>query len=99
MHVTLKKQKVKSEKLKRLKTDLHQQSAIGMTSKSYYTDDLNFHQAQGAEGSRIDYVPASNNVNINNDHVVAANPVKAEKGFVLPDLNMMPSEDDFALVA
>ncbi|XP_057503620.1 uncharacterized protein LOC130787252 [Actinidia eriantha] len=97
LHVTLEEQKARSENLKRLKLDLHLQSANEMAATTDELEAANSSQSKLAEASTLDHVPVSPTVTIHAE-CQAPSPCNIEKEvercFVLPDLNMMPGEED-----
>ncbi|CAL5435074.1 unnamed protein product [Camellia sinensis] len=102
LRVTFNEQKARSDHFKRIKLDLHSQSANKMAAAA--ADDLkaaNSHQQPNlTEASTLHHIPASPTITMHGDRP-APDSCKVEKEvetrercFVLPDLNTTPSEED-----
>ncbi|XP_057488202.1 uncharacterized protein LOC130774198 [Actinidia eriantha] len=96
LRVTLKEQKARSENLKRLKLDLHLQSANKMAATTDEMVAVNSSQSKSAEPSTLDHFPVSPTVTFHADCQPSSFNIEkeVERCFVLPDLNMMPAEED-----
>ncbi|XP_052173287.1 uncharacterized protein LOC127788723 isoform X2 [Diospyros lotus] len=100
LRVTLKEQKDRSENLKRLKLDLHIQSAKKRAATSDEPEATNLGQSYLVDVSSLGHVSVLRTITMPAHHQAAApcNVKKEaetrERCFILPDLNAMPSEED-----
>ncbi|CAL5355244.1 unnamed protein product [Camellia sinensis] len=91
---TLEEQKAKSQNLKRLKLDLFSQSANKLAATCDELEAPNSSQPNLAEVSTLDHVSVLLTITSASCKVENKEVETSERCFVLPDLNMMPSEED-----
>ncbi|CAL5431304.1 unnamed protein product [Camellia sinensis] len=91
---TLEEQKAKSQNLKRLKLDLYSQSANKLAATCDELEAPNSSQPNLAEVSTLDHVSVLPTITSASCKVENKEVETSERCFVLPDLNMMPSEED-----
>ncbi|KAF5938339.1 hypothetical protein HYC85_022598 [Camellia sinensis] len=91
---TLEEQKAKSQNLKRLKLDLYSQSANKLAATCNELEAPNSSQPNLAEVSTLDHVSVLPTITSASCKVENKEVETSERCFVLPDLNMMPSEED-----
>ncbi|KAI7994204.1 hypothetical protein LOK49_LG11G01435 [Camellia lanceoleosa] len=91
---TLEEQKAKSQNLKRLKLDLYSQSANKLAATCNVLEAPNSSQPNLAEVSTLDHVSVLPTITSASCKVENKEVETSERCFVLPDLNMMPSEED-----
>ncbi|KAA8521627.1 hypothetical protein F0562_012300 [Nyssa sinensis] len=100
LHVTLKEQRARNENLKRIKLDLHLQSANKTGAVSDEPEDSISSQPNLMEASTLEHVPMLP-THATYDDLPAAETCKVQEDaetrescFIIPDLNMAPFEED-----
>lgn len=91
---TLEEQKARSQNLKRLKLDLYSQSANKLAATCDELEAPNSSQPNLAKVSTLDHVPVLPTITPASCKVENKEVETSERCFALPDLNMMPSEED-----
>ncbi|KAK9279910.1 hypothetical protein L1049_013594 [Liquidambar formosana] len=101
LRTTFKEQRARNESLKRMKLDFDSQFAKKTSTTSDELEDAYSNQPRQVEPSTRDYAPSMLPTHATCDEVPQSDSCKVrneeatqERNVTLPDLNMMPSEDD-----